>query len=139
MASSKKIKRELDCILTDEEKAVIAIQASRDGHEARELKAKASALEKASKAAEDQVAKGVVKREVECIEVKIFADNSVKIQRCDESKYWPEGNNVVEERPLDGPDRQELIDLGDGAANDAPAKVTTKAPAKRSSKKSAPN
>jgi hypothetical protein len=138
MASSKKIIKELDCVLSEEEKAVLAIKASQDRHKARELKEQASALDKASKAAEDQVANGIVKRKVECMEVKIFDTNAVEIHRCDDAKNWPNGNKVVEDRPMSGPDRQELIDLGDGAANDEKPKVTTKAPVKRS-KKSAPN
>jgi hypothetical protein len=132
MASSKKIKRELDCVLSQEEKGLLGIKACEERDKARELKEEASALDKAAKEKEHQVAQGKAKREVECVEVKDFSRNEIRIERVDERKYWPEDSPVVETRAMTGEERQTLIDTGDSSSGE---KVTVKAPAGRGRKK----
>jgi seryl-tRNA synthetase len=140
MASSKKTKRELDCVLSPEELGLLGIKACEERDKARELKEEASALEKAAKEKEHQVANKKAKREVACLEVKDFARNEIRVERCDEKRFWPEGDPVVETRPMTGEERQTLIDTGDKPGGDE-AKVATKAPAGRGRKKAtdAPN
>jgi hypothetical protein len=132
MASSKKTKRELDCTLSQEEKGLLGIKACEERDKARQLNEEASALTKSAKEKEHQVAQGKAKRQVECVEVKDFARNEIRVERCDEAKYWPEGNPVVEVRAMTGEERQTLIDTGDSPSGE---KVATKAPAGRGRKK----
>ena len=132
MASSKKIKRELDCILSQEEIAKLAISASEEHDKARALKEEASALEKSAKEKDRQVAEKKTKRMVECVDVKDFARNEIRVERCDEATNWPDGTPVVETRAMTGEERQTMIDVGD---NDSAEKVATKAPAKRAAGK----
>lgn len=135
---SKKIKRELDCVLSHEECGELGIKASEARHKARELKEQATALEKEAKAAEEQVANKKAKREVECVEIKDFDRNEVRVERCDESRFWPEGNCVIETRAMTGEERQTLIDTGDSSSSGD--KVATKAPKGRGKKgANAPN
>lgn len=137
---AKKIKRELECKLSAEEKSTLAIKASEDRHKARELKEQAKELDTAAKEAEDQVAKGLIKRQVECVEDRNFSTNEYRIVRNDDPKYWPdETTAVVETRPLTGDERQTLIDTGGDDDSEKPAKVTTKAPKGRGKKNAAPN
>lgn len=135
-------KRELDCLLTKEEKGAIGIEACEARDKARELKEEAAALEKVAKAKEHQVAQGKIKRMVECVEVPIFDQNAVRIERTDDPQYWPDGNNIVGERAMDGEERQMQIDVDGGKPpkNDAddeepegdePPKVVIVAPKKR--------
>ena len=124
---AKKIKRELECLLSEEEKAKLAIKASHDRVKARALKDEAKELENAAKEAEIQVDKGSVKRMVECVEDQDFVRNTVIVTRTDEPRFWPDGCATVgEARPMTGDERQTAIDVGD-EADDEP-KVTTKAP-----------
>ena len=124
---AKKIKRELECLLSEAEKAALAIKASHDRVKARALKDEAKELENAAKEAEIQVDKGSVKRMVECVEDQDFVRNTVIVTRTDEPRFWPDGCATVgEARPMTGDERQTAIDVGD-EADDEP-KVTTKAP-----------
>ena len=124
---AKKIKRELECLLSEEEKAKLAIKASHDRVKARALKDEAKELENAAKEAEIQVDKGSVKRMVECVEDQDFVRNTVIVTRTDDPRFWPDGCATVgEARPMTGDERQTAIDVGD-EADDEP-KVTTKAP-----------
>ncbi len=138
-------KRELDCLLTDEEKGRIGIEACKARNTARELKEQAAALEKEAKGKEFQVAEGKIKRMVECVEVPIFDQNAVRIERTDDPQYWPDGNNIVGERAMDGEERQMQIDVDGGKApkNDADddepegdevPKIVVVAPKKRAKK-----
>jgi hypothetical protein len=137
MASSKKIKKELECLLTQEELNAIGVKSSEIKYEARMLKEKASALEKDAKAMDEQVANKKVKRQVECVEDKDFNRNAVILTRTDDEKYWPEGTAIVETRAMTVDERQTLFDTGDDDDSDKPPKVTTKAPKGRSRGKSA--
>lgn len=136
--SSKKIKRELDCVLSHEELGELGIKSAEHHHKAKLLREEAATIEKAAKEMDQQVSTKRIKREVACIEVKDFAQNAVRVERTDESKYWPEGTPIIEERPMTGEERQTMIDVGDGAGKSGAAaaapKTTTKAPAKRSAK-----
>ena len=124
---AKKIKRELECLLSEAEKAALAIKASHDRVKARALKDEAKELENAAKEAEIQVDKGSVKRMVECVEDQDFVRNTVIVTRTDDPRFWPDGCATVgEARPMTGDERQTAIDVGD-EADDEP-KVTTKAP-----------
>lgn len=132
--AGKKIKRDLECLLMPEELATLGIKACEERDKARELKEEASSLEKLAKEKEHQVAAKKATRQVECVEMKDFARNEIRIERCDESKYWPDGSPVIETRPMSGEERQTLIDTGDSASGE---KVATKAPAGRGRKKAA--
>lgn len=125
----KKIKKELDCLLTPEELSEKAIKASEKKHEARMLKEKAAGLEKEAKELDEQVANKRTKRMVECIEDQILATNTVIITRTDDPKYWPDGLATVgEPRAMTGDERQLVMHSDpDDEDQDAP-KVTTKAP-----------
>lgn len=127
---SKKIKRELECMLSDDELAALGIKACEERDKARLLKEEAKALETAAKEKEKQVADKKARREVEVFEVKDFDRNEVRVERTDERKYWPKDSPVVEVRPMSGEERQTLIDVGESRA----AKVSTKAPVKRAAK-----
>ena len=129
---AKKIKKELDCRLTQEEKASLGIKACEERDEARVLKEKASGLEKAAKEKEHQVATGLVKRMVECVEDKDFSRSAVILTRLDEPEHWPEGTAIVETRAMTGEERQMEIDGSDDTA----PKTTTKAPKGRGRGKS---
>ncbi len=130
---AKKIKRELECLLSEAEKAALAIKASHDRVKARALKDEAKKLENAAKEAEIQVDKGSVKRMVECVEDQILETNTVIVTRTDDPRFWPDGCATVgEARPMTGDERQIAIDVGD-EADDEP-KVTTKAPKGRGKK-----
>lgn len=107
-------KKELDCLLTIEEKGKIGIEACEARDKARELKEEAAALEKVAKAKEHEVAQGKARRMVECIEIPIFDQNAVRIERTDAPQYWPDGNNIVGERAMDGDERQMQIDIDGG-------------------------
>jgi seryl-tRNA synthetase len=133
---AKKIKRELDCLLSHEECGELGIKASEARHKARELKDEASALEKEAKMLEEQVSNKKAKREVECVDVKDFSRNEIRVERCDENKYWPEGSPVVEVRPMSGEERQTMIDTGDDSGEKVSASKPTaaKKSAKRASK-----
>ena len=129
----KKIKRELECLLSDEEKAKLAIEASHNRVKARALKEEAKELENAAKEAEIQVDKGSVKRMVECVEDQDFTRNTVIVTRTDDPRFWPDGCATVgEPRPMTGDERQTAIDVGD-EPDDEP-KVTTKVPKGRGRK-----
>jgi len=131
---AKKIKRELECLLSESEKAALAIKASHDRVKARALKDEAKELENAAKEAEIQVDKGSVKRMVECVEDQDFARNTVIVTRTDDPRFWPDGCATVgEPRPMTGDERQTAIDVGDEPDSDEP-KVTTKAPKGRGKK-----
>lgn len=124
---AKKIKRELECLLSEQEKAALAIKASHDRVKARALKDEAKELENAAKEAEIQVDKGSVKRMVECVEDHDFARNTVIVTRTDDPRFWPDGCATVgEARPMTGDERQTAIDVGDEPSDEP--KVTTKAP-----------
>lgn len=130
---SKKILRELECLLTPEELGTLGIKACEERDKARLLKEEAKALETSAKEKEKQVADKKVKRKVECTEEKLFDRNEVHVVRADDPRFWPDGLATVETRPMTGDERQTLIDVGSGG--DEPAKVATKAPVKRASKK----
>lgn len=132
---AKKIKRELECILSQEEINALGVKSSETKHKARMLKEEATALEKEAKAMDEQVASKKIKREVECVEVKNFAGNEIRIERVDERRFWPEDSPVVETRAMTGDERQLEID---GAADSGGGKVTTSKPKGRG-KKNAPN
>ncbi len=143
---AKKMKRELDCILTEEEKGQIGIKACQEHDRARELREEAAALEKLAKEKDHQVAQGKARRMVEVIEVKNFDQNVVRIERTDDRQYWPKDSAVVEERAMTGEERQMLITNVDGGKPDAdpeddeepegdePPKVVIVAPKKRAKK-----
>lgn len=132
---SKKIKRELDCLLGPEELAVLGIKACEERDKARLLKEEASALEKAAKERERQVAEKKARREVEVVEIKDFDRNEMRVERCDERKYWPNDSPVVETRAMTGEERQTLIDVGDSGKGGS--KVATKVSGKRGKKAAA--
>ena len=137
-------KKELDCLLTIEEKGKIGIEACEARDKARELKEEAAALEKVAKAKEHEVAQGKARRMVECIEIKNFDQNVVRIERTDNQQYWPNESPVVEERAMTGEERQLMITNVDSPKNDddepegdeAPEapKVVTIPPKKRTKK-----
>lgn len=141
-------KKELDCLLTIEEKGKIGIEACEARDKARELKEEAAALEKVAKAKEHEVARGKARRMVECIEIPIFDQNSVRIERTDAADQWPDGNNIVGERAMDGDERQMLIDVDGGKVapkndtdadsdepeGDEPPKIVVAAPKGRTKK-----
>jgi hypothetical protein len=127
----KKIKRELECLLSPEEQAVLGIKACEERDKARLLKEEASALEKSAKEKERQVAEKKVRREVEVFEVKDFDRNELRIERADERKYWPKDSPIVEVRALTGDERQTIIDMGD---DESAPKAKTKAPVKRAAR-----
>lgn len=142
---AKKIKRELDCILTEEEKGQIGIKACQEHDRARELREEAAALEKLAKEKDHQVAQGKARRMVEVIEVKNFDQNVVRIERTDEQQYWPKDSPVVEERAMTGDERQMMITNVDGGKpdtdaddeepeGDEPPKIVVVAPKKRAKK-----
>lgn len=135
---AKKIKRELDCLLTREEKATLGIKACEERDKARDLKEQASALEKSAKEKEHQVATGLIKRMVECVEDLNFVTNAVTVTRTDDPQFWPNGHAIVgEPRAMTGEERQLEIDGAGGG--DGAAKVTTKSPKGRGKKSTAPN
>jgi hypothetical protein len=136
---AKKIKRELECVLTPEELSALGVKSSETKYKARMLKEEASALEKEAKAMDEQVANKKVKRLVECVEDKDFARSAVILTRLDDEKYWPEGTAIVETRAMTGDERQTLMDTGGDDDSEKPAKVTTKAPKGRGKKNAAPN
>lgn len=123
---SKKIERELDCILSHEELGELGIRSAEHHHKAKLLKEEAASIEKAAKEMDQQVSTKRVKRKVQCVEIKDFDRNEVRVERCDESRFWPEGNCVIETRAMTGEERQTLIDTGDSSSNGD--KVATKAP-----------
>jgi len=143
---AKKMKRELDCILTEEEKGQIGIKACQEHDRARELREEAAALEKLAKEKDHQVAQGKARRMVEVIEVKNFDQNVVRIERTDDRQYWPKDSPVVEERAMTGDERQMMITNVDGNKNDTddeepeddeaaePPKVVIAAPKRRTKK-----
>ena len=134
--SGKKIKRELDCVLSHEECGELGIKASKNRTAALAHRDSAKELDKEAKVWEEAVTTGKVKRQVECIEVKDFTRSEIRVERCDESSNWPDGNKVVEERAMTGDERQMMMDNpdDDDGEEEAPAKTTVKAPAKRGRK-----
>ncbi len=143
---AKKIRRELNCLLTEEEKGKIGIEACKERDRARELKEEASTLEKSAKEKEHQVAQGVIKRMVDCHDVKNFDDKEVTVKRIDDEQYWPEGKDIVEKRPMRPEEWQELLNItpgNDEPKNDAddeepegdePPKIVVVAPKRRTKK-----
>ena len=128
---AKKVMRELDCVLSQEEKGLIGIKACEERDKARELKEQASALEKSAKEKEHQVAQGKTRRKVECIEIPNFANNETRIERTDERVYWTGDTPIVEVRAMSGDERQTLIDVDRAPGTDM---VTTTAPKGRKKK-----
>ena len=141
---AKKMKRELDCILTEEEKGQIGIKACQEHDRARELREEAAALEKLAKEKDHQVAQGKARRMVEVIEVKNFDQNVVRIERTDDRQYWPKDSPVVEERAMTGDERQMMItnvdkpdadpEGDDEPEGDEVPKIVVVAPKKRAKK-----
>ena len=130
---AKKMMRELDCLLSQEEKGLLGIKACEERDKARELKEQASALEKAAKEKEHQVAQGKTRRKVECIEIHNFVGNETRIERTDERVNWPDDSPVVEVRAMTDDERQTLIDVDRAHGNDD-GKLTTTAPKGRKKK-----
>jgi len=141
MAGGKKIKKEVECLLTPEELAALGIKACEERDQARIYKEKATELDKSAKEKERQVAEKKVKRMVECIESKDFVRFEVCITRTDDEKYWPGGTAVVgEPRPMTGEERQNtMFESEDQNDADKPTKTTIKAPKGRGRGKSAAN